>query len=122
MSAARVIYLTTRSLLLRPYFASPPFPFSPPVSYQTVKIVLFLFAVIVLSLSLVMFARLYPFLTPPTKTLTWVVVANLLIALDYLLFSFNQLHYFVQGRYVAESDAFCHNTSSLTRSCILFTW
>jgi hypothetical protein len=69
-----------------------------------------------------MFARLYPSLTPPTKTLAWVVTANLLLALVLLFFSFDQLHYFVQGKYVSPDDALCHNMFSLARALILFTW
>lgn len=69
-----------------------------------------------------MFARLYPSLTPPTKTLAWVVTANLLLALVLLLFSFDQLHYFVQGKYVSPGDGVCHHMYSVARALILFTW
>jgi len=68
-----------------------------------------------------MFSRLYPSLTPPTKTLAWVVAANLLLALLCLLFSFDQLHYFAQGKYVSPDDAICHNMYSFARALVLFS-
>jgi len=84
--------------------------------------VLFSFAVVVLSLSLVMFVRLYPALSPPTKTMLWVMVSNLTLAGLYLLFSGVKLFYMTRGSLVPPREPFCRYLHPLARACMVYMW
>ena len=45
-----------------------------------------------------MFTRLYDALTPPTKTLTYVIAANLLLAAILLFLNVHNIYYIAQGK------------------------
>jgi hypothetical protein len=90
--------------------------------YDTVEALLFSFAVVVLSIATTMFVRLYHSLSPPTKTMLWVLGFNLLLASLYLLFSGVKLFYMTRGRLVPPGEAMCRYLHPLARSCQLLTW
>lgn len=83
---------------------------------------LFTFAVVVLSVALAMFIRLYHALSAPTKTMVWVLGANLILAALYCLFSAIKLAYMSHGRYVPQGEPACHYLHPLARTCQVLTW
>lgn len=83
----------------------------------------FTFAVVVLSLSLVMFVRLYDALSPPSKTLVGVVAANLVLAGCSLLFTFEKIYFLVRGDgYVPTSERLCRYINPISRAAMVFMW
>lgn len=96
---------------------NPPLP-----NTNTVEVLLFAFAFAVLSISLVMFLRLYKALSPPTKTMMWVIAANVVLAGLYLLFSGIKLYYLTRGTLVPLGEPTCHYLHPLARSCQLLSW
>ncbi len=89
----------------------------------TVEVTAFTFAVVVLSLSLVMFVRLYDALSPPTKTLVSVVAANLILASLNLLFAFEKIWFLVRGHgYVPIEEQLCRYGHPLARACVVYMW